>query len=142
MAVNVKMGVDTSGFKQNIQDATAQLKTFDAQLKNAEATMKATGNAEQGLTQKMNALTGKLETQKRMAQQYAQQLEKMRTAGVDPLSKEYQKLAAALLNADTGIKETQAQLDSLTTSENQAATGADKLKQSVNNNISFLYQIR
>ena len=133
MAVNVKMGVDTSAFKSNIQDATAQLKTFDAQLKNAEATMKATGNAEQGLTQKMNALTGKLETQKRMAQQYAQQLEKMRTAGVDPLSKEYQKLAAALLNADTGIKETQAQLDNLTTSENQAADGADKLTQSVNN---------
>lgn len=132
MAVNVKMGVDTSTFKSNIQDATAQLKTFDAQLKNAEATMKATGNAEQGLTQKMNALTGKLETQKRMAQQYAQQLEKMRTAGVDPLSKEYQKLAAALLNADTGIKETQAQLDNLTTSENKAADGADKLTQSVN----------
>lgn len=132
MAVNVKMGVDTSAFKSNIQDATAQLKTFDAQLKNAEATMKATGNAEQGLTQKMNALTGKLETQKRMAQQYAQQLEKMRTAGVDPLSKEYQKLAAALLNADTGIKETQAQLDNLTTSENKAADGADKLTQSVN----------
>ena len=132
MAVNVKMGVDTSAFKSNIQDATAQLKTFDAQLKNAEATMKATGNAEQGLTQKMNALTGKLETQKRMAQQYAQQLEKMRTAGVDPLSKEYQKLAAALLNADTGIKETQAQLDNLTSSENKAADGADKLTQSVN----------
>lgn len=132
MAVNVKMGVDTSAFKSNIQDATAQLKTFDAQLKNAEATMKATGNAEQGLTQKMNALTGKLETQKRMAQQYAQQLEKMRTAGVDPLSKEYQKLAAALLNADTGMKETQAQLDALTSSESQAAAGADKLTQSVN----------
>lgn len=133
MAVNVKMGVDTSAFKSNIQDATAQLKTFDAQLKNAEATMKATGNAEQGLTQKMNALTGKLETQKRMAQQYAQQLEKMRTAGVDPLSKEYQKLAAALLNADTGMKETQAQLDALTSIESQAADGADKLTQSVNN---------
>ena len=132
MAVNVKMGVDTSGFKQNIQDATAQLKTFDAQLKNAEATMKATGNAEQGLTQKMNALTGKLETQKRMAQQYAQQLEKMRTAGVDPLSKEYQKLAAALLNADTGMKETQAQMESLTSSEVKAADGANKLTQSVN----------
>ncbi len=132
MAVNFKMGVDTSAFKSNIRDATAQLKTFDAQLKNAEATMKATGNAEQGLTQKMNALTGKLETQKRMAQQYAQQLEKMRTAGVDPLSKEYQKLAAALLNADTGIKETQAQMESLTSSEVKAADGANKLTQSVN----------
>ena len=33
MGVNVKLGVDLSGFKQGITDANAQLKTFDAQLK-------------------------------------------------------------------------------------------------------------
>jgi len=132
MAVNVKMGVDTSAFKSNIQEATAQLKTFDAQLKYAEATMKATGNAEQGLTTKMNALNGKLDTQKRMAQQMSQQLERMRQAGVDPLSKEYQKLATSLLNVSTGIVETESQLNNLTISETKAADGADKLTQSVN----------
>ena len=131
MAVNVKMGVDTSAFKSSIQEATAQIKTFDAQLKYAEATMKATGSAEQGLTTKMNALNGKLETQKKMAQQMAQQLEKMRQAGVDPLSKEYQKLATSLLNVSTGIVETESELNNLTVSEIKAANGADKLTQSV-----------
>lgn len=131
MAVNVKMGVDTSSFKSNIQEATAQLKTFDAQLKYAEATMKATGNAEQGLTTKMNALTGKLETQKRVAQQYWQQMEKMKSAGVDPLSKEYQKLATALLNVQTSIVETEAALNGLDKSQTEAAESADKLTQNV-----------
>ena len=64
MAVNVKMGVDMSGFKSGIADANAQLKTFDAQLKLADATMKSAGNSEQGLVTKTNALTGKLQTQK------------------------------------------------------------------------------
>ena len=36
MAVNMKLGVDLSGFKQGISEANAQLKTFDAQIKLAE----------------------------------------------------------------------------------------------------------
>ena len=41
MAVNVKLGVDMSAFKSGIQEANAQLKTFDAQLKFAETTFKS-----------------------------------------------------------------------------------------------------
>ena len=133
MAVNIKMGVDTSGFKQSITDANAQLKTLDAQLKLADATMKATGNSEQGLVTKTNALSEKLKTQKQMIQQYEKALENMRNAGVDPLSKEYQKMEAALLNTKTGLVETETALNGLTNSEQQAATGADKLTQSVSN---------
>lgn len=132
MAVNVKMGVDTSGFKSNIQDMTQQLKSFDAQLKYAEATMKATGSAEQGMLTKTNALTGKLETQKRMIQQYTQQLERMRQNGIDPMSKEYQKLQTALLNTSASMVETEAALNNLDKSQEQAAESADKLTQSVN----------
>ena len=132
MAVNVKMGVDTSGFKSNIQDMTQQLKSFDAQLKYAEATMKATGSAEQGMLTKTNALTGKLETQKRMIQQYTQQLERMRQNGIDPMSKEYQKLQTALLNTSASMVETEAALNNLDKSQEQAADSADQLVKSMN----------
>ena len=132
MAVNIKMGVDASGFKQSIADANAQLKSLDAQLKLADTTMKATGNSEQGLVTKTNALNEKLKTQKQLIQQYEKALQNMKNAGVDPLSKEYQKLQTALLNAKTGMVETEAALNGLTGSEQQAAAGADKLNQSVN----------
>ena len=132
MAVNIKMGVDMTGFKSGIADANAQLKTFDAQLKYAETAMKQAGNAEQGLVTKTNALEGKLKTQKQMLQQYTQQLQRMREAGVDPLSKDYQRLQAAMLNTKTSMMETQAALDGLDASQEKAADSAGKLVQSVN----------
>ena len=132
MATNVKLGVDTSGFKAGIQDANAQLKSFDAQLKYAETAMKNAGNAEAGMTTKMNALNGKLNTQKQLIQQYEQRLKQLREQGVDPLSAEYQKLNAALLNTRTGMLETEAALNGLNDSTVQAAAGTDKLAQSMN----------
>ena len=132
MAVNIKMGVDTSGFKQSIADANAQLKTFDAQLKLAETTMKATGNSEQGLITKTDALNGKLKTQKQMIQQYEKALEDMRKNNVDPLSKEYQKLETALLNAKTGMVETEAALNGLNGSEQTAISTTNQLTDSMN----------
>ena len=132
MAVNIKMGVDTSGFKQSIADANAQLKTFDAQLKLAETTMKATGNSEQGLITKTDALNGKLKTQKQMIQQYEKALEDMRKNNVDPLSKEYQKLQTALLNAKTGMVETEAALNGLNGSEQTAISTTNQLTESMN----------
>lgn len=131
MAVNVKMGVDVSGFKKGIMDAKTQLKTFDAQLKVAEATMKATGDAEQGLVTKANALNGKLETQRKMLQQYDKALRDMKNAGVEPLSREYQKMATAMLNTKADMLETEAALNKLNGSEQNAAASADKLTQSV-----------
>ena len=132
MAVNIKMGVDTSGFKQSISDANAQLKTLDAQLKLADATMKATGNSEQGLVTKTNALSEKLKTQKQLIQQYEKALEDMRKNNVDPLSKDYQKLEAALLNTKTGMVETEAALNNLNGSEQTAISTTNQLTDSMN----------
>lgn len=131
MAVNVKLGVDLSGFKQGITEANAQLKTFDAQLKLAETSFKKTGDAEAAMYQKTDALTGKLKVQKQMVQQYWQQLEKMRTAGVDPASKSYQQLQAAMLNMESAANETEIALNGLSTSQLNAASSADKLNNSV-----------
>ena len=132
MAVNMKLGVDLSGFKQGISEANAQLKTFDAQIKLAESSFKKTGDAEAAMYQKTDALTNKLKIQKQMVQQYWQTLEKMRTSGVDPMSKSYQQMEAAMLNMQTAANETELALNGLSTSQLNAASSADKLTESVN----------
>ena len=132
MAVNVKLGVDMSAFKSGIQEANAQLKTFDAQLKFAETTFKKTGNAEAAMATKTDALSNKLKVQKQVVQQYEQALKQMQAAGVDPASKSYQQMAAAMLNMQSAANETEIALNGLSTSQVQAATTADKLAQSVN----------
>ena len=132
MGVNVKLGVDMRGFKQGMSDANAQLKSFDALLKVAETDFKKTGNAEAAMINKTTALTGKLEVQKKMVQQYEQQLKKMRDAGIDPASKSYQQLQAAMLNMQAAANETEISLNGLNTSQLKAASSADKLTDSVN----------
>ena len=132
MAVNMKLGIDVGAFKKGISDANAQLKTFDAQLKFAETSMKSAGNAEQGLVTKTNALEGKLKTQKSMIQQYTRALDEMKSHGVDPLSKEYQQLQAAMVNTQTAMMETEQALNGLDASQQQAANSATQLVNSVN----------
>ena len=131
MAVNVKLGVDMSAFKSGIQEANAQLKTFDAQLKFAETTFKKTGDAEAAMATKTDALNNKLKTQKQVVQQYEQALKQMKNAGVDPASKSYQQMQAAMLNMQSAANETEIALNGLSTSQLNAATSADKLNNSV-----------
>ena len=132
MAVNIKLGVDMTAFKSGIQDANAQLKTFDAQLKFAETTFKKTGDAEAAMSTKTEALTKKLATQKNVVKQYEKALEDMKNAGVDPASKSYQQMAAAMLNMQSAANETEIALNGLSASQLTAANTADKLTQSVN----------
>ena len=144
MAVNAKLGIDVTAFKSGIADANAQLKSFDAQLKFAEARMKETGNAEDGLVTKTSALNGKLETQRKLLKQYEQALKDMKDHGVDPLSKDYQQLEAAMINTKTSMMETQSAIDGLSKSQEEAAETADQLTNSMNglNKKVSLEQVR
>ena len=131
MAVNIKLGVDMSALKSGIQDANAQIKAFDAQLKVAETTFKKTGDAEAAMSTKTDALTNKLKTQKQMVRQYEEALAKMRANEVDPMSKSYKQLEAAMLNMQSAANETEIALNGLSTSQLTAASSADKLNNSV-----------
>ena len=64
MATSVKLGVDVSAFKQGIKDAQANVKALGAELKRNEAQFKATGNAEQYLTDKTRLLKMQMTAQK------------------------------------------------------------------------------
>lgn len=132
MAVNLKLGVELGDFSQNINTAKAQIKEFDAALKQAESRFKATGDAESSMTTKTGALTAKLQAQKRMVDEYREALRKADENGVSKLNSEYVKLMTQMLNAEAAMYDTQTALNELTMSEQQAAQGADTLTKSVN----------
>jgi len=132
MAVNLKLGVELGDFSQNINTAKAQIKEFDAALKQAESRFKATGDAESAMATKTSQLTAKLQAQKRMVDEYRAALQKADEGGVSKLNDEYIKLQTQMLNAEAAMYETQAALQGLTMSEQQAAQGADTLTKSVN----------
>lgn len=131
MAVNVKLGVDLGDFNSGIKSAKEQIKTFDAALKYAEASLKSTGDAESALTTKTEALRGKLEAQKKVVDQYTDALQKMNAAGVEKTSSSYQKMQTNLLNAKAAMETTRAQINDLNTSQKNAANSADDLATNV-----------
>lgn len=132
MAVNLKLGVELGDFSQNINTAKAQIREFDAALKQAESRFKATGDAESAMATKTSQLTAKLQTQKRMVDEYRAALQKADEGGVSKLNSEYIKLQTQMLNAEAAMYDTQTALNELTMSEQQAAQGADTLTKSVN----------
>ena len=131
MAVNLEMGVDLSSFNSGINQAKAQISAFNATLKFAESSFKATGDAESAMISKTTALNGKLQAQKSMIQQYAKALEDMKKSGVDETSESYLKLQRQMILAQASMNDTQAALNGLNASQQEAATSADKLTQSV-----------
>ena len=132
MAVNMKLGVDLGSFNAGINQAKAQIKTFDAALKSAESQFKATGDAESAMTTKMNALSSKLSAQKKVVDDYRRALETMTKNNVDPLSTAFQKMQKEMLLAESAMYDTQTALNELSSSEQKAAQGADALTNSVN----------
>ena len=131
MAVNVKMGVDIGSFKQGIREGQQILKSLDAEMKVTEAEFKATGNAEKQMADKTRILTSQMNVQKGVIDQIQQAMKKMTDAGVQPTDQAYQKLNLQLLNAQAAMMGTQAELNSLTGTQQQAASSADKLATSV-----------
>ena len=132
MAVNVKMGVDLSGFNSGIRQGQAILKGLNAEMKATEAEFKATGNLEQKLAAQTKTLNSQLLVQKGIADQAAAALKKLDAAGVQPTDIAYQKLYATLMNAQAGMNEAQAALNALDGSQQQAASSANALATSVN----------
>lgn len=131
MAVNVKMGVDISSFTSGIREGQQILKGLNAEMKSAEAEFKATGNAEQMMASKSKTLTSQMNVQKGVMDQASKALKEMADAGIKPADKEYQKMYATLMQAQTGFYEAQAGLNALSASSLEAAGSADQLNSSV-----------
>lgn len=132
MAASTKMSVDISAFKQGMQEATARVKTLDAEMKKAEAQFKSTGDAEAYMTQKAKTLQEKIKAQKDAVANLEKAMKAMKDNGVSETSAQYQKLAERLATAQAAMIETTTELNNLGQSEQTAARGADQLTQSVN----------
>lgn len=131
MAINAKLGIDVADFNKGITSAKEQLKTFDAALRYAEASLNATGDAESAMTTKSEALRGKLEAQTKIVNQYTDALQKMNANGVDKTSAGYQKMQRDLLNAQAAMMNTKAQINGLNTSQQAASKSANDLATNV-----------
>ena len=130
--VNVKMGVSgVSQFKQGMSDASASVKTFDAALKANEKQLKVTGDAENYMQAQTTLLNGKLEAQKKIVKNAEQALKQMEANGVKTTSKAYQDMQRRLIEAQSGIMDTEQALNDLGTSATEAAGKTDKLETSL-----------
>lgn len=129
---NVKMGADISSFKSGIAAAKSEVKTLDQQMKMLDATMKAEGRSEQSLNLQTQTLNSRMAAQKNIAQQAEAALKAMSDNGIKPTSEAYQKMSRELLAAQTGMMETQAALNNMGQSAEQAAGGVEKLESGLN----------
>ena len=131
MAVNIKMGVDLKNFNSGIKEGQRILKGLNAEMKATDAEFKATGNAEQMLTNKTKTLNSQINIQKGIIDKAKKALELLDKEGVQPTDADYQKLYATMMNATAGMNSAQAELNALDASQTQAAKSAEQLSQSV-----------
>ena len=131
MAVTTKMSVDVSGFKAGIQQAQNSVKTLDAELKRNEAQFKATGDKEKYMEAQTKALNSRIAEQQKVVKNAENALKAMEQSGVKPTDAAYQQMQRTLLNAQTAIAQTTAQMNALDASEQKAAGNAEKMADSL-----------
>lgn len=143
--VSVKMGVSgISQFKQGINQAQASVKSFDAALKLNEKQLKATGDAETYLQNKTAALQGKMNAQKSAIANAEAALKALKDSGVSPLSTAYQNLQRQMLEAQSGLLDTEQELQQVGTETADVAGKTDQLAASLGglNKTVSLDQVR
>lgn len=131
MAINAKIGADLSAFNANIKQGQTILRSLNAEMKATDAEFKATGNSEQYLANKTRTLNSQLQVQKGIADQAKKALKALDDEGVEPTDAAYQKLYIQMMQATAGMNETQAALNGLSISEQEAAQSADLLTKNV-----------
>ena len=130
--VSINVGVTgISQLKSGMSDAQASIKGLDAALKLNEKQMKANGNAEQDMAARVDLLNGKLQAQRRLLQTAEQALKQMKDNGVDANSKAYQDMQRKVLEAQSAIMDTQADIENVGKSAADAAGKTDQLATSL-----------
>ncbi len=137
----VKLGVEgISQFKTNMNQAKQAVKTLDSQLALTEKQFKASGDAESYMSEKAELLKAKLEQQKKMLENAEKALQDMADKGVDKASKSYQDMYRQMLAAKGGLIDTQSEMDGLTASCDEAASGVSEMNsqlKSIGTQVSF-----
>ena len=130
--VSVNMGVSgIAQFKQGMKDAEAGVKTLDAALKANEKQFQKTGDAEATLAAKTTLLNQKLQQQKNIVKNAEQALKQMEANGVKTSSASYQNMQRRLIEAQSAMQDTEAEIGRLGTKEVEAAGKTDQLANSL-----------
>lgn len=130
--VSVKMGVSgVQQFKQGMTEAQTSIKTLDAALKANEKALKATGDAESYMEGQTTLLNQKLKQQQSIVKNAEAALKQMEQNGVKTTSTAYQNMQRKLIEAQSGILDTQMELENLGTKAAGAAEKTDQLSSSL-----------
>ena len=130
--VSVNVGVTgISQLKSGMSDAQASIKGLDAALKLNEKQLKASGNAEKEMSDRADLLNRKLEAQKRLLKTTEDALQQLKDNGVDKNSKAYQDMQRKVLEAQSAIMDTQADIQNMGKSAAEAAGKTDQLATSL-----------
>ena len=130
--VSVNVGVTgISQFKSGMSDAQASIKGIDAALKLNEKQMAANGRAEDALASKTELLNRKLEKQKEIAKNAEKALKQMKDNGVNTSGKAYQDMQRKMLEAQSAMLDTQAEIEQLGTKAETASGKTDQLATSL-----------
>lgn len=130
--VSVRMGVSgISQFKNGMKEAQESVKTLDAALKANEKSFKQSGNAEEHMAAQTNLLSQKLKEQQKIVKNAQDALKQMEQNGVKTTSVSYQKMQRQLIEAQSGMMDTQAALDGMGAAAEDAAGKTDNLSASL-----------
>ena len=130
--VSVRMGVSgISQFKNGMKEAQESVKTLDAALKANEKAFKQSGNAEEHMAAQTNLLSQKLKEQQKIVKNAQDALKQMEKKGVKTTDVAYQKMQRQLIEAQSGMMDTQAALDGMGAAAEDAAGKTDNLSASL-----------
>ena len=130
--VSVRMGVSgISQFKNGMKEAQESVKTLDAALKANEKSFKQSGNAEEHMAAQTTLLSQKLKEQQKIVKNAQDALKQMEQNGVKTTSVSYQKMQRQLIEAQSGMMDTQAALDGMGAAAEDAAGKTDNLSASL-----------
>lgn len=140
--INVGLKVDgLSGFKSAMNQGKQAVKTLDAELKLNAAQFKASGNAEEYMSNKAKLLKQQIAEQEAVVKAATDALAKMEEKGIKKSSTAYQTMAANVAQAKTRLVEMQNSLNGLgnelSDTGNQARGLGGELAD-IGNNVSSL----
>ena len=120
--ITTKMSVTgLSQYKKAMGDAAASVKTLDEELKLNEEQLKANGNQELYMANKVAILKDRIEAQKKVVSNAESALKAMRENGVEPSSKSFQTMQQKVYSAAT-------KLTAMKTELRNVESGADGAK--------------
>lgn len=129
---SVRLGVEgASSFRSQINQARASIRQLGAELKLTEAKFRQTGDAEQYLSERSKNLQKQIAEQEKVVEQCQRALEQLQRNGVEQNSKEWQKLALELTQAQTTLVSLKTSINDTGSALRDGKSNADQMRESL-----------